>query len=97
MATLYAAKEGVVSNGALQLARNGCPLLGITPQYSLPDREVYISTAAHILKNAKSLHLLSDVLPGKAPDLPSWVPDWSSHNFDDESTVDTSTTRDEGQ
>ncbi|KAJ3462695.1 hypothetical protein MRS44_007481 [Fusarium solani] len=71
--------------------------LGITPQYSLPDRQVYIDTAARILKNANSLHLLSDILPGKALDLPSWVPDWSSHNFDDGSTVDTSTTRDEGQ
>ncbi|RSL47569.1 hypothetical protein CEP54_013339 [Fusarium duplospermum] len=66
--------------------------LGITPQYSLPDRQVYIDTAARILKNANSLHLLSDVLPGKVLDLPSWVPDWSCHNFDDGSTVDTSTT-----
>ncbi|EEU42527.1 uncharacterized protein NECHADRAFT_80145 [Fusarium vanettenii 77-13-4] len=61
--------------------------LGITPQYSLTDRQVYIDTAARILKNAHSLYLLSDVLPSKAIDLPNWVPDWSSRNFDDGNTV----------
>ncbi|KAL2687588.1 hypothetical protein Neosp_005149 [[Neocosmospora] mangrovei] len=72
--------------------------LGITPQYSLTDRQVYIDTAARILKNAHSLHLLSSVFPSKAIDLPSWVPDWSYYNSDDGSVVVYgSPTRDEVQ
>ncbi|RSL42860.1 hypothetical protein CEP53_011971 [Fusarium sp. AF-6] len=59
--------------------------------------EVAVITGKSTFRWEHLLRLLSDALPGKAFNLPSWVPDWSSHNFDDGSTVDTSTTRDEGQ
>ncbi|KAK8074128.1 hypothetical protein PG994_005027 [Apiospora phragmitis] len=48
--------------------------------YSLSVPEVYTRTAAHYYWNASSLSLSMscELAPDRMPDLPSWVPDWST-------------------
>jgi Heterokaryon incompatibility protein (HET) len=65
-------------------------LLGICPDldkfqinvdYDKPVEELYINIAIQLVKVYGNLDIFSSVLSEKSLDLPSWVPDWSTHDL----------------
>jgi hypothetical protein len=61
--------------GVLGLASDN-DLLQICPDYTKPANKVLADTARRIIQSNRVLDLLNHVEHPKAPDLPSWVPDW---------------------
>lgn len=51
-------------------------LLGITPDYGSPTRDVYCHVARRLIIHSGSLNLLGSCTPGTDSELPTWVPDW---------------------
>lgn len=52
---------------------------GLEADYTLSQRQVYIRTATYAIRQFKALTVLSEVIqPARLPDLPSWVPDWTT-------------------
>ena len=57
---------------------------GIVPNYLSSVKEVYVDAAMKIIQHAKNLDVLSMVghrVMGTNDELPSWVPDWSTHGL----------------
>lgn len=55
--------------------------LAIIPKYSIPVVDVFTETATKLLRSYPTLDMFTSVRGDKIINLPSWVPDWSSHDL----------------
>jgi hypothetical protein len=67
---------------SLRSLRNEFASIGITPDYSMKDSDVYRKLAYGIMTTKSNLDILSvlGLFPIETPSLPSWVPDWKPSN-----------------
>jgi hypothetical protein len=57
-------------------------LIPIEPDYTLPLRDVYLQVAHLLIEGPTGLELLAHIFSShQSFDLPSWVPDWTSANY----------------
>jgi hypothetical protein len=66
--------------GILALVGDKAAGEGIVPDYSLSVQQVYTGVAAYLLENSERESIIRYAMmgPKQIPNLPSWVPDWTS-------------------